>query len=163
MTFATKYRRRREGKTNYHKRLKLLQSGQPRLVIRRSNTGMTVQFISYEPKGDKILAAASAKDVRTAGLTQTSGKSLPASYLAGYIAGKRALKAGVSQAIVDIGMHVSSKGNRLYAAVKGALDAGVQIPVSEDVLPSQDRVEGKHIAEHRNVKIDMKSLTAKIK
>lgn len=163
MAYSIKYRRRRQGKTNYHKRLKLLQSGAPRLVIRRSNTGMICQFVSYEPAGDKVLAAANAKDVRTAGLTQSSAKSIPASYLTGFIAGKRAKAAGVTTAIVDIGMQTATKGNRLFAAVKGAIDAGIAIPVADEVLPSDERVTGKHIADHRNVKIDMNALKAKAK
>jgi large subunit ribosomal protein L18 len=163
MSHINKYRRRREGKTNYHKRLKLLQSGKPRLVIRRSNTGVVCQFITYDAMGDKILASATAKDAKTAGLTMTSGKSLPASYMTGYIAGVRAKKAGVSEAIVDIGMQTATKGNRLFAAIKGAIDAGVSIPVSDDVLPSNDRIEGKHISEHRNVTINLTALKGKVK
>jgi large subunit ribosomal protein L18 len=163
MSYSIQYRRRREGRTNYHKRLKLLQSGKPRLVIRRSNTGITCQFITYSAAGDKILAAANAADVRKAGLTQTSGKSLPASYLTGFIAGKRAKAAGVTEAIVDIGMQTATKGNRLFAAVKGALDAGISIPVSEEVLPSDERINGSHIKEHRTVTFDITALKAKIK
>lgn len=163
MSFSAQYRRRRQGKTNYHKRLKLLQSEKPRFVVRRSNTGMICQIVVYEPKGDKILAQATAKDVRSAGLTQTSGKSIPASYLTGYIAGMRAKKAGVTEAIVDIGMQVSSKGNRLYAAVKGALDAGLTMPVSKEVLPSDERISGKHITDHTSKAIDVQGIKGKIK
>lgn len=158
-----KYRRRREGKTNYHKRLKLLSGGQTRLVIRRSNTGMIVQLIDYTATGDVIRATATAADVRKAGLTMTSAKSIPAAYLTGYIAGLRAKKAGVTNAIVDLGMQTSTKGNRLYAAVKGALDAGLQIPVSETHFPDQDRLDGKHISAHRTVTIDMPACITKAK
>jgi large subunit ribosomal protein L18 len=163
MTRSLKYRRRREGKTNYHKRLKLLQSGKPRMVIRRSNTGMVCQFVRYEAAGDKVVAQATAADVRKAGLAAVSGKSVPAAYLIGYAAASRAKKAGVTEAIVDIGLHTASKGNRLFAAVKGAIDAGVEIPVNEDVLPPQDRLEGKHIQEHRNVTFDINAVKAKLR
>jgi len=161
MTISLKYRRRREGKTNYHKRLKLLSSGQTRVVIRRSNTGIIVQFVDYQQSGDIIRAQATAADVRKAGCTTTSGKSIPASYLTGYIAGLRAKKAGVTGAIADLGMQTSTKGNRLYAALKGALDAGLTIPVGEGFLPSAERIEGKHIADHRTVKIDLKAYKEK--
>jgi large subunit ribosomal protein L18 len=163
MGFSAQYRRRRQGKTNYHKRLKLLQSGETRFVVRRSNTGIVCQFIAYEAAGDKILASATAKDVKAAGLTQTSAKSLPASYLTGYIAGVKAKKAGVSGAIVDIGMQTATKGNRLFAAVKGALDAGITMPVGADMLPTQERIEGKHIADHRNVTFNITALKQNIK
>jgi len=163
MVYATKYRRRREGKTNYHKRLKLVQSGKTRVIIRRSNNGMTVQFADYVATGDKVLAGATAKDVRAAGCTTVSAKSLPGSYLTGYIAGLRAKKAGVTYAIVDLGMQTSTKGNRLYAAIKGAVDAGLDIPVSEDMFPSQERLSGSHIAAHRNVTIKLDELKTKAK
>ncbi len=163
MTISLKYRRRREGKTNYHKRLKLLTSGRTRIVIRRSNTGMIVQFVDYTATGDVVRAQATAADVRKAGCTMTSGKSIPASYLTGYIAGLRAKKAGVEGAIADLGMQTSTKGNRLYAALKGALDAGVSIPVGEEYLPAQDRIDGKHIASHRTVTIDMNAMKTKAK
>ncbi len=161
MTISLKYRRRREGKTNYHKRLKLISGHQTRIVIRRSNTGMTVQFVDYEPAGDVVLAQATAVDVRKAGCTHTSGKSIPAAYMTGYIAGLRAKKAGVTGAIADLGMQTSTKGNRLYAALKGAIDAGMEIPVGEDFLPSNDRIEGKHITAHRTVTIDLKAYKEK--
>lgn len=163
MNRSLKYRRRREGKTNYHKRLKLLQSGKPRMVIRRSNTGMVCQFVLYEQAGDKVVAQASAADVRKAGLTAISGKSLPAAYLVGYTAAQRAKKAGVTNAIVDIGMQTTSKGSRLYAAVKGALDAGLDIPVDEEVLPPAERLNGDHIKSHRNVTFDINAVKAKLK
>jgi large subunit ribosomal protein L18 len=163
MTRSLKYRRRREGKTNYHKRLKLLQSGQTRMVIRRSNTGMTCQFVTYEPAGDKVIAQATSTDVKKAGLAGVSGKSLPSAYLVGFVAGKRAQAAGISGAIVDLGMQTATKGNRLFAAVKGAIDSGIQIPVDSDVLPPQDRLEGAHIKEHRNVTFDINAVKAKLK
>lgn len=163
MTRSLQYRRRREGKTNYHKRLKLLQAGVPRLVVRRSNTAVTCQFIEYSPAGDRVLAQASAKDVATAGLSGVSRKSVPASYLTGYIAGMRAKKAGVKHAILDLGMQTATKGNRLFAAAKGAIDAGVTVPVSEDILPSQERLQGKHIAEHRNVTINVEAAKQKLR
>lgn len=163
MVYAMKYRRRREGKTNYHKRLKLVQSGKTRIIIRRSNTGITVQFADYVATGDIIRAGANAKDIRAAGCTAVSAKSLPGSYLTGYIAGLRAKKAGITYAIVDIGMQTSTKGNRLYAAIKGAVDAGLDIPVSEEMFPSQERLSGSHIAAHRNVTIKLDELKTKAK
>lgn len=163
MSYSQQYRRRRAGKTNYHKRLKLLQSRIPRFVVRRSNTSMTCQFIDYVTTGDNVLAAATSADLRKAGITQMGGKSIPASYLVGYLAGKRAAKAGVTKAVVDIGMFTATKGNRLFAAVKGAIDAGIEIPVSDDVLPAQERIDGKHIADHRNITLDIASMKNKLK
>ena len=38
-------------------------------------------------------------------------------------------------------------GNRAYAALKGMVDAGMEIPHSEEVLPSEERINGEHIGE----------------
>ena len=163
MSFSMRFRRRRAGRTNYHKRLKLLQSGKARFVIRRSNTSLRCQVVLYQPTGDRVVAQATAKDIRAAGFTQSSAKSLPASYLIGYAAAKRAISAGVKDAIVDLGMQSASKGSRLFAAVKGAIDAGLQIPVNEEVLPPQDRLEGKHIQAHRNVTFNIAAVKQQLK
>ena len=163
MSYSIKYRRRREGKTNYHKRLKLLQSGETRLVVRKSNTGIVCQFVTYQKTGDAIVAQANAKDLQTINFTGASAKSLPGAYLIGYAAGKRAKAKGVTTAIVDLGMHAITKGNRVFAAVKGAIDAGVEIPVSEEILPSKDRIEGKHIQDYRNVQFNVEAAKTKFK
>ncbi|MEM4959169.1 MAG: 50S ribosomal protein L18, partial [Nanopusillaceae archaeon] len=53
--YTVKYRRRREGKTDYRKRLKLLKSRLPRLVVRRGIWNFTVQLIEYNENGDKTI------------------------------------------------------------------------------------------------------------
>ena len=58
-----------------------------------------------------------------------------------------AISSGHSQAIMDIGLAASSSGNRAYAALKGMIDAGMDIPHSEDVLPSEERINGEHIGD----------------
>jgi large subunit ribosomal protein L18 len=55
---------------------------------------------------------------------------------------------GVEKAFLDIGLHIPSKGTRIFAALNGAIDAGVEVPHSEDILPDEDRLSGKHIADY---------------
>lgn len=74
--------------------------------------------------------------------------NLPSAYLVGLIAGYEALKRGYKEAVLDIGRYKSTKGNALYAVLKGALDAGLNIPHSETILPSEDRIRGEHIANY---------------
>jgi large subunit ribosomal protein L18 len=74
-----------------------------------------------------------------------SQKSVPASYLFGYAMGKAALAHGSQEAVLDIGLAASTPGNRVFAALKGMVDAGLEIPHSEDVLPDEDRLNGAHI------------------
>jgi len=136
-----RHRRRRQGKTDYKVRFGLLKSVKPRLVIRRSSKNIIVQVIEYLEKGDKILAAAHSKQLVKLGWKFGRG-NLPASYLTGLLAGKR---ANVKEVVLDLGGQVSVKGNRLYAALKGFIDSGINVPHSEEILPSDDRISGKHI------------------
>ena len=39
----------------------------------------------------------------------------------------------------------STKGSKIYAAIKGAKDGGISIPHSEEILPSEERISGQHI------------------
>ena len=49
------YRRRRSGETDYRRRLKLLRNGNPRAVVRVSNTQTTAQLVVYNPDGDEVV------------------------------------------------------------------------------------------------------------
>jgi large subunit ribosomal protein L18 len=139
-------KRRREGKTNYYRRYRMVISGRKiRAVVRRTNKHIIVQITKFEATGDKTLVAVTSKALRKYGWLGDL-KNTPAAYLTGFLAGLLAKKAGISHAILDIGLHPSVKGSRIYAAVKGLIDAGVEIPVSSEVLPSEDRISGKHIA-----------------
>ncbi|EDY35873.1 hypothetical protein ABOONEI_1072, partial [Aciduliprofundum boonei T469] len=76
-----------------------------------------------------------------------SFKNTPAAYLTGYLAGKLALKKGIEEAVLDIGLQSPVKGSRVFAALKGMVDAGLYVPHSEEVYPSEDRIKGEHISE----------------
>lgn len=142
------FRRRRKGLTNYRVRLKMLLSGRPLLVIRKTNTQTIVQVVKPEVKGDVVLAQATGKELKAKFGWPASGKSTPAAYLTGYLAGLRAIKAGVKEAIPYIGLHRAVKGARVFAALKGALDAGLSVPHSLESLPPEDRIKGVHIAKY---------------
>ena len=47
-----------------------------------------------------------------------------------------------------MGLQTNCKGSRIYAVLKGALDGGLNVAHSADVLPSEERVNGKHISEY---------------
>jgi len=123
--YAVKFRRRREGKTDYKKRLNLLKSGEVRFVVRVSNKYIICQFVKYETEGDKTILLVSSEKLASYGWKQ-SGKNKAAAYLIGYLAGKLAKKK-VKKAILDIGLQ-SPKNSKLFAALKGAIDAGIEIP-----------------------------------
>ncbi|MEM2121570.1 MAG: 50S ribosomal protein L18 [Candidatus Woesearchaeota archaeon] len=134
------YRRKREGKTDYNKRLKLLKSGKPRLVIRKTNKQILMQIIKFSEEGDRIIKSITSKELRKYGW-QLSLKNIPAAYLTGYLLAK---KSKINEElIVDIGLQ--EKGNRLFAAVKGAVDAGLKIRHNPEIFPKQNLIKGEHI------------------
>lgn len=144
-----RFKRRRNAETDYHRRSRMLRGGSPRAVVRVSNTQVTCQLVAYEPDGDRILESVTGKSLVDSHKwpADASRKSVPACYLVGYAMAKSALSNGHSEAILDIGLAASSSGNRTYAALRGMVEAGLEIPHSEDVLPSDDRINGEHIGE----------------
>ena len=147
-SYNVPYRRRREGKTNYRRRKNLILSGLPRLVARKTNKHIIAQMIEASAESDKVLASAHSSELRKKYGWLGSLKSLPAAYLTGLLCGYRALKKGIKKAVLDIGLQTPSKGARVFAVLKGCLDAGVEIPHSEDVLPDEDRIKGQHISDY---------------
>lgn len=140
-------RRRREGLTDYRIRLRLVKSGLPRLVIRKSNKYITVQVVESRSGGDKTILTVSSKHLSRYGW-RANTKNLPAAYLTGFLAGIIAKKKGIQKAIIDIGLYTPVSGSRLFAAVKGFRDSGVEVPVREEKLPDKDKVNGIHIQEY---------------
>lgn len=136
------FRRRREGKTDYRRRLALLKSGETRVVVRRTNGNVIVQFVGWAHEGDQVQATAVAQELAKLGW-EGSAKNTPAAYLTGLLAGRRAAAAGVESAVLDIGRHVPSKGSRVFAALKGVQDAGIEVAAGdEDIYPSEERLTG---------------------
>jgi large subunit ribosomal protein L18 len=140
-------RRRREVRTDYHQRLRLLKSGKPRLVARVSNQHVRAQLVTPGPDGDETHAAASSEDLAEYGWEAPTG-NLPSAYLTGYLAGTRALDADVEEAVLDIGLNTATPGNKVFAVQEGAIDAGVEIPHNEAVLADWSRTRGGDIAEY---------------
>ena len=137
-------RRRREGKTNYHKRLTLLKSGAPRLVVRKTNKYIILQIVRSKDAQDKVLHTVSTKDLLKSGWPKDkegSLKSLDAAYLGGLLIGKLALDSGLNERVIlDSGLIPSTKGSRVYAVVKGAVDSGLKIAHGKEILPSNEMV-----------------------
>ncbi|MCK4282432.1 MAG: 50S ribosomal protein L18 [Candidatus Lokiarchaeota archaeon] len=144
-TYKLPPRRRREGKTNYHSRKKLLMSRKNRLIIRASNKNIIVQFIQSKLGGDFVLTSAFSKELVKGYGWQLNTGNLPAAYLTGYIAGIRAKKKKINDSILDLGL--MSHFHRQLAAFKGILDAGIEIPHKEFFFPQgfEERINGTHI------------------
>jgi large subunit ribosomal protein L18 len=138
-------RRRREVRTNYHQRLRLLKSGKPRLVARNSNRHVRAQLVTTGPQGDRTLASAHSGDLAEYGWEAPTG-NLPAAYLTGLLAGARAVQADLDEAVLDIGLNTATPGNKVFAVQEGAIDAGLDVPHNESVFADWERTRGGHIA-----------------
>ncbi len=140
-------RRRREGVTDYRARKRAITSQRPLLVVRVSNKNVTSQFVKPTVKGDVVLSSAHSKELAKLGW-RGSLKSTPACYLLGLLAGKKAAKAGVKEAVAYNGLVPFIAGSRVAALLKGIVDAGVAVPVGEEAFPGEERVTGKSISEY---------------
>ena len=61
--YRVAFRRRREGKTDYRRRLALLKSRETRVVVRSTNSNIIVQFVDYTEQGDLVGATAQAGEL----------------------------------------------------------------------------------------------------
>lgn len=145
--FKVTFRRRREGRTDYHLRKKLISSRKLRLVVRKTNKHINLQLVEAKIEGDRVLEHAGTTELKSYGWKGGTG-NLPAAYLAGFLLGKRAVGKGLKFAILDLNGYVITKENRLLAALKGAIDAGLEIPHDKEVLPKEERISGSHITKH---------------
>jgi large subunit ribosomal protein L18 len=145
--YCVQFRRRKEGKTDYKARKALVISGKPRLVVRNTLKNIIVQIIVAKPHGDEVLVSAHSRELKKYEWKAHAG-NLPSAYLTGFLCGLKAKAQGIKEAILDIGLHSPSKGARVFAVLKGVLDAGVHVPHSEEKLPDEKRIEGEHIANY---------------
>ncbi|MHB8052055.1 MAG: 50S ribosomal protein L18 [Methanoregula sp.] len=139
------FRRRREGKTDYYQRTRLIVADVPRMVVRKTNRHIIVQLVTAELDGDRTLVAANSAELEKYGY-KGSTSSTPAAYLTGMLFAVKAKKAQQESAILDIGLNRATPGARVFAALKGAVEAGLVIPHGEEILPSDERAKGAHIA-----------------
>jgi large subunit ribosomal protein L5e len=161
--FQVKYRRRREGKTDYRARKRLVaqdknkyNSPKYRFVVRVSNRDIVAQIAYSKIDGDHIMAAAYAHELKNYGMS-VGLTNYAASYAVGLLAARRLLTSlkladkykGNSKvdgndynveemtdgprpfrAFLDVGLHRTTTGSKVFAALKGATDGGIEIPHS---------------------------------
>jgi len=147
-SYRVAFRRRREGKTDYQLRRGLVLSGLPRFVVRGSLRNVSIQIVRAEVNGDRVIVSANSNELsRKYGWLGHTG-NISAAYLTGLLCGFKAVGLGVKEAVLDIGLHYPSKSSKVFAALKGALDAGLTIPFDKEKLPDEKRIMGQHIVEY---------------
>jgi len=139
------FRRRKEGKTDYYARARLVVSEKPRMVVRRTNRHIIIQLVQADSEGDITRVTAHSRELTGFGY-RGSLSSTPAAFLTGVLFAVKAQNEGFDSAILDIGLHRATKGARVFAALKGAVTAGLDVPHGEEILPDDSRVKGAHIA-----------------
>ena len=142
MAYSVILRRLREEKTNYKKRKLMLMGRADFITVQTSNENVLVQIHKPEFTGDKVIASAHSRFLIAKGW-KGSRKNVPAAYLTGYLAGKKALSSGTKEAILYSGTRKYTQ--RMAAALKGVIDAGLEIPASEETFPDETRINGDHL------------------
>jgi large subunit ribosomal protein L18 len=144
----TQKRRKRERKTDYSKRIRLLKGGAPRIVFRKTNKYIIAQYIKSKEAQDKVETGITSKSLIRYGWPEElkgSLKSIPASYLTGLLIGKKILKKKLEKPVVDFGMIRVLHKNRAFSFLKGLEDSGIKMKCKEEFFPKEDKIKGKHL------------------
>ncbi|PGH06488.1 60S ribosomal protein L5 [Blastomyces parvus] len=178
--YQTKFKRRRQGKTDYYARKRLITQAKNkynapkyRMVVRFTNRDIITQIVTAEITGDKVFASAYAHELKRYGI-EHGLTNWAAAYATGLLLARRTLKklgldedfVGVEEpegeynlteaaetdegtrrpfkVVLDVGLHRTSTGARVFAAMKGASDGGILIPHSESRFPGYD-IETKEL------------------
>ena len=145
MVYTSTFRRIRERKTNYRKREKLLIGKKDFVTVNVSDQNVSAQLIRPELLGDKVMASVHSNELLSYGW-KGSRKNIPSCYLIGLLLGKKCIQKKITRAILYIGKrHFTTK---IAACLKGMSEAGLEMPFSEEILPTEERIQGNHIAEY---------------
>ena len=112
------------------------------ITVNITNENTQVQVLKPGMTGDKVIASAHSRYLLEKGW-KGSRKSVPAAYLTGYLAGKKAIGKGAKDAILYTGTRKYTQ--RVAAALKGVVDAGVKVPADLETFPPDDRINGDHL------------------
>ncbi|KAJ1344798.1 hypothetical protein BSLG_000313 [Batrachochytrium salamandrivorans] len=144
--YQTKYRRRREGKTDYYARKRLVtqaknkyNSPKYRMVVRITGKNIICQIVYSKIQGDVVMCAAYAHELpsmgSSTGCVEPDGEYYEVEPVED---GPRPFRA-----FLDTGLRRSTTGSRIFGALKGAVDGGLSIPYSEDRFPAFSKSDKK--------------------
>jgi len=194
--FQVKFRRRREGKTDFFARKRLVvqdknkyNTPKYRMIVRSSNTDVCCQIAYARLEGDVVICAAYSHELPRYGV-KVGLTNYAASYCTGLLLARRILQKfnldsvyegnteingemynvednddgpGAFRACLDVGLARTSTGAKVFAALKGAVDGGLDIPHSEKRFPGYDNeakslnaevlrnhIFGQHVSDYMN-------------
>jgi large subunit ribosomal protein L5e len=174
--FQVKFKRRREGKTDYYARKRLItqdktkyNSPKYRLVVRITNRDVIAQIVFATLNADHVFCSAYAHELPRFGLKVKGNKDYAAAYATGLLVARRVLKKlGLESAYVgkekadgehfiveegaerrpfyvllDVGLHCTSTGSRVFGVMKGAADGGLEVPHNTKRFPGYNPKDKK--------------------
>ena len=148
MAYVHSLKRIRQRKTNYRKRSGILIGRRPFIITKISGQNISAQALKPTLTGDIVIASAHSRELIRHGW-KGSMNSMPACYLTGLLLGKKSIQKGATNAVLYTGNNPFT--TKVAACLKGIVDSGINIPVSKESLPGDDRVSGKHIANYANL------------
>jgi len=141
-------RRRREAKTDYAKRIKLLKSNSPRIVFRKTNRYLIAQYVISKEAKDEIKLSTNSKELLKFGWPKEfsgSLKSISAAYFLGSLISKKIKEKKLEKPIIDFGMIKMIHKTKTYAFLKGLKDSGLDISCGDEFYPDESRLKGEHM------------------
>lgn len=182
--FQVKFRRRREGKTDYYARKRLIAQDKNkyntpkyRLIVRFTNKDITCQVAYAKLEGDVIICSAYSHELPRYGV-KVGLTNYAAAYCTGLLCARRLLQKykldtiyqgteevngdeyfvedvdgqpGAFRCYLDVGLARTTTGARVFGALKGAVDGGLDIPHSMKRFPGYDEEADEFNAEvHRD-------------
>jgi large subunit ribosomal protein L18 len=160
MAYSKILRRLREEKTNYRKRGTMLMGKRDFITVNITNENTQVQILTPGMTGDKVVASAHSRYLLEKGW-KGSRKSVPAAYLTGYLAGKKAIGKGAKGAIMYTGTRRFTQ--RMAAALKGIIDAGLEVPADPETFPANERINGEHLTVKNEVSKIKSAIDSEVK
>lgn len=180
MRYQVKFRRRRECKTDYYARRRLIlndknkyKTPKYRLVVRFTNRDIIAQIVSADLDHDNVLAAAYSHELQNYGVT-AGLRNYAAAYATGLLLARRVnLKYNLAEvyegnvdedadlgeeyhveddgdrapfkALLDVGLARTTTGARVFGALKGACDGGLNVPHNSRRFPGSKKEDGEYI------------------
>ena len=154
--------KRKTNRTDKTARFNLLKSKSPRIVIRKTNLHIITQIVTSREAQDAVICSANSKELTNLGWTG-SLKNIPSAYLTGMLLAKKAKEKGIKEGILDIGRYTSTKGSKLYAVAKGAIDGGLEINCNEKMLPEEERISGKNTKNPEKTNKEINKIKSQLK
>lgn len=130
------------------------------VTVNITNENTQVQILTPGMTGDTVVASAHSRYLLEKGW-KGSRKSVPAAYLTGYLAGKKAMGKGAKGAIMYTGTRRFTQ--RMSAALKGVIDAGLEVPADPETFPIEARINGEHLTVKNDVSKIKSAIDSEVK